>query len=56
MLVRLRGASTSLACPPDTIRRWDEPGLVEMLEVRARNLPARVSIPLGALTKSRPAK
>src|SRR5882672_6037946 len=32
------GGVTSLACPPDTDPPLDEPGLVEMLKFRARNL------------------
>src|SRR5687767_4100767 len=32
------GGVTSLACPPDTDPPLDEPGLVEMLKFRAKNL------------------
>ncbi len=45
------GGVTSLACPPDTDPVLDEPGLIEMLKLRAwqHNL-ARI-YPLGALTQ-----
>lgn len=45
------GGVTSLACPPDTDPPLDEPGLVEMLKFRARNLPGPRVWPLGALTR-----
>jgi dihydroorotase len=45
------GGVTSLACPPDTDPPLDEPGLVEMLKFRARNLPGPRVYPLGALTR-----
>jgi len=41
---------TSLACPPDTDPPLDEPGLVEMLKHRARNLNQAHVYPVGALT------
>jgi dihydroorotase len=41
---------TSLVCPPDTEPVLDEPGLVEMLKFRARNLNQAHVYPLGALT------
>jgi dihydroorotase len=41
---------TSLVCPPDTDPVLDEPGLVEMLKHRARNLNQTHVYPLGALT------
>jgi dihydroorotase len=44
------GGVTALACPPDTDPPLDEPGLVEMLKFRARNLPGPRVYPVGALT------
>ncbi len=44
------GGVTTLACPPDTDPPLDEPGLVEMLKFRARNLPGPRVFPVGALT------
>lgn len=44
------GGITSLACPPDTDPALDEPGLVEMLKHRARNLNQARVYPVGALT------
>ena len=44
------GGITSLACPPDTEPVLDEPGLVEMLKHRARQLNLAHVYPLGALT------
>lgn len=44
------GGVTSLACPPDTDPPLDEPGLVEMLKHRARNLNLARVYPVGALT------
>lgn len=38
MAAALAGGVTSLVCPPDTDPTLDEPGLVEMLKFRARNL------------------
>jgi dihydroorotase len=46
----LAGGVTSLSCPPDTDPVLDEPGLVEMLKHRARNLKSANLYPLGALT------
>ncbi|MEC5215763.1 dihydroorotase [Actimicrobium sp. GrIS 1.19] len=46
----LQGGVTSLVCPPDTDPVLDEPGLVEMLKHRARNLNQTHVYPLGALT------
>ncbi|OUL82321.1 dihydroorotase [Paraburkholderia hospita] len=46
----LAGGVTSLVCPPDTDPVLDEPGLVEMLKFRARNLNRAHVYPLGALT------
>jgi len=47
----LAGGITSLACPPDTDPPLDEPGLVEMLKFRARNLNQARLYPIGALTQ-----
>ncbi len=46
----LRGGVTSLSCPPDTDPVLDEPGLVEMLKFRAKNLNQAHVYPQGALT------
>ncbi|MGI4849585.1 MAG: dihydroorotase [Janthinobacterium lividum] len=46
----VQGGVTSLVCPPDTDPVLDEPGLVEMLTHRARNLNQAHVYPLGALT------
>lgn len=51
MLAAVAGGVTSLACPPDTDPPLDEPGLVEMLKHRARNLNQAHVYPLGALTQ-----
>ena len=45
------GGVTSLACPPDTDPVLDEPGLVEMLKHRAKQLNLANVYPLGALTR-----
>lgn len=45
------GGITSLACPPDTDPVLDEPGLVEMLKHRAKQLNLAHVYPLGALTR-----
>ena len=45
------GGVTSLVCPPDTDPALDEPGLVEMLKLRARKLSRCRLFPLGALTR-----
>ena len=50
LLAAAAGGVTSLACPPDTDPPLDEPGLVEMLKFRAKNLPGPRVYPLGALT------
>lgn len=50
MAAALAGGVTSLVCPPDTDPVLDEPGLVEMLKHRARNLASAHVYPLGALT------
>ena len=44
------GGVTGLACPPDTEPPLDEPGLVEMLKHRARQLNQAHLYPVGALT------
>ena len=51
MLAAAAGGVTSLACPPDTDPPLDEPGLVEMLKFRARNLPGPRVYPVGAMTQ-----
>ena len=50
MAAAVAGGVTSLACPPDTEPPLDEPGLVEMLKHRARNLNQARVYPVGALT------
>ncbi len=45
------GGVTSLVCPPDTDPVLDEPGLVEMLKLRAEKLRRARVYPLGALTR-----
>lgn len=45
------GGVTSLACAPDTDPVLDEPGLVEMLKHRAKQLNLAHVYPLGALTR-----
>jgi len=50
MQAAVAGGVTSLACPPDTDPPLDEPGLVEMLKYRAKNLNLAHVYPLGALT------
>lgn len=44
------GGVTSVVCLPDTDPVLDEPGLVQMLKFRARNLNLAHLYPLGALT------
>ena len=51
MLAAASGGVTSLAIPPDTDPPLDEPGLVEMLKFRAKNLPGPRVYPVGALTQ-----
>lgn len=51
MAAAVAGGVTSLACPPDTDPPLDEPGLVEMLRHRAKNLHQVRVLPLGALTQ-----
>ena len=50
MRAAIAGGVTRLVCPPDTDPPLDEPGLVEMLKHRARNLAQTHVHPLGALT------
>jgi dihydroorotase len=50
MSAAVAGGVTSLACPPDTDPPLDEPGLVEMLKYRAKNLHQARVYPVGALT------
>ncbi len=51
MAAAVAGGVTSLVCPPDTDPPLDEPGLVEMLKYRAKNLNQARVFPLGALTQ-----
>ena len=51
MAAAVAGGVTTLVCPPDTDPVLDEPGLVEMLKVRARSLNLAHLYPLGALTR-----
>lgn len=50
MNAAVAGGITSLACPPDTDPPLDEPGLVEMLKHRAKNLHQARLYPVAALT------
>ncbi len=50
MAAAAAGGVTSLACPPDTDPPLDEPGFVEMLKFRAKNLNQAHVYPIGALT------
>lgn len=51
MNAAIAGGVTSFACPPDTDPPLDEPGLVEMLKHRAKNLNQAHVYPIGALTQ-----
>ena len=51
MRAAVAGGVTSLACPPDTDPPLDEPGLVDMLKHRAKNLNQAHVYPIGALTQ-----
>ncbi|PPE69567.1 dihydroorotase [Caldimonas thermodepolymerans] len=51
MAAAVAGGVTSMVCPPDTDPPLDEPGLVQMLKFRARNLNQLRLYPLGALTR-----
>jgi len=50
MAAAVAGGVTSLVCQPDTDPVLDEPGLVEMLKIRAEKLHQARVFPLGALT------
>src|SRR4051812_18639566 len=52
MQAAIAGGVTSLVCPPDTEPVLDEPGLVEMLKMRAEKLHLARVFPLGALTRN----
>ncbi|MDD5383962.1 MAG: dihydroorotase [Gallionella sp.] len=52
MEAAVAGGITSLACPPDTEPPLDEPGLVEMLKHRAKNLNQAHVYPVAALTSA----
>ena len=52
MAAAVAGGVTSVVCPPDTDPVLDEPGLVQMLKFRARNLNLAHLYPLGALTRN----
>ena len=47
MAAAVAGGVTSLVCPPDTDPVLDEPGLVEMLKMRAEKLHQARVFPLG---------
>ena len=51
LLAAVAGGITSVVCPPDTDPVLDEPGLVEMLKHRAKQLNLAHVYPLGALTR-----
>ncbi|MBX3589117.1 MAG: dihydroorotase [Ramlibacter sp.] len=51
MAAAVAGGISSLVCPPDTDPVLDEPGLVEMLKMRAEKLHQSRVFPLGALTR-----
>lgn len=51
LMAAAAGGVTSLACPPDTDPVLDEPGLVNMLKHKAKQLNLANIYPLGALTK-----
>src|SRR3954469_488541 len=51
MAAAVAGGITSLVCPPDPDPVLDEPGLVEMLKMRAEKLHQARVFPLGALTR-----
>lgn len=51
MAAAVAGGVTSLVCPPDTDPVLDEPGLVEMLRMRAEKLHQARVFPQGALTR-----
>ncbi len=47
MAAAVAGGVTSLVCPPDTDPVLDEPGLVEMLKLRAEKLHQCAPVPAG---------
>ena len=51
MAAAVAGGVTSVVCQPDTDPVLDQPGLVQMLKFRARNLNLAHLYPLGALTR-----
>ena len=51
MPAAVAGGVTSVVCPPDTDPVLDEPGLVEMLRLRAATLHRARLFPIGALTR-----
>jgi len=51
LLAAAAGGVTSLSCPPDTDPILDEPGLIEMLKQRAKQLKLANVYPMGALTQ-----
>ncbi len=51
MAAAVAGGVTSLVCPPDTDPVLDEPGLIEMLKMRAKKQQRGRIYPLGALTR-----
>ena len=52
MAAAAAGGVTSMVCSPDTDPVLDEPGLVDMLRLRAQSFHGTHLYPLGALTKS----
>ena len=52
MAAAVAGGISSLVCAPDTDPVLDEPGLVEMLKMRAEKLHQARVFPLGALTRN----
>ncbi len=51
LMAAVAGGITSLSCPPDTDPILDEPGLIEMLKYRAKQLKLTHVYPLAALTQ-----
>ncbi len=52
MASAVAGGVTSIVCPPDTNPVLDEPGLVQMLKIRAEQRHQARLFPLGALTRA----
>ena len=52
MAAAAAGGVTSMVCSPDTDPVLDEPGLVDMLRLRAQSFNSTHLYPLGALTKA----